>query len=113
MTTPAPGAQIVMGAEKFEEILCHTLVHIQIGAQRRIEALNRARRAVAFVQQPLDRVQESIRLETEQRLKAGIGAGEQARVLVTLPLRTALLALGDQTPNQAGQGDGGLRIGGG
>ncbi len=40
MTTPAPGAQIVMGAEELEEILCHTLVHIEIGAKRCVEALD-------------------------------------------------------------------------
>ena len=72
MTTPAPGAQIVMGAEELEEILCHTLVDIEIGAKRRVEALDSAGGTVAFVQQPLDRIQESIRLGPEQRLKPGM-----------------------------------------
>ena len=92
MTTPAPGAQIVMGTEKFQEILCHTLVHIEIGAKRRIEALNGAGSPVACVQEPLDRVQEGVGLGAEQRLNSGIGTGEQALVLVTLPIRRALLA---------------------
>ncbi len=50
MTPPAPCAQIVMGTEKFEEILCHPLMDIEIGAKRRVEALNRAGGAVAFFQ---------------------------------------------------------------
>ncbi len=93
MTAPAPGAQIVMGTEELEEILGHPLVHIQIGAQRRIEALNGAGGPVASVQQSLDRVQEYVRPGTEQRLKSGLGAGEQALVLVTLPIRRAFIAL--------------------
>jgi len=70
MTTPAPGAQIVMGAEELEEILGHPLVDIEIGAKRRVEALNRAGGPVAFVQESLDRVQEGVRLGTEQRLRS-------------------------------------------
>ncbi len=60
MTPPAPGAQIVIGAEKLEEILCHTLVDIEIGTKRRIEALNGAGGAVAFVQEPLLTVSSSV-----------------------------------------------------
>ena len=93
MTSPAPCAQVVMGAEQFEEILRHAFVNVEVGAKCGIKALNGAGGAVALVQQPFDRVQQGVGLGTEQRLQSGIGTGEQAQVIVPLYIGRALLAL--------------------
>ncbi len=66
MTTPAPGAQIAIGAEKFEEILCRALVDKEVRAKPGVEALNGTGGRVALLQQPLEPGQEGVGLGAEQ-----------------------------------------------
>ena len=92
MTPPAARAQIVVSPEEFEEILGHALVDVKVGAKCGIKALNGAGGAVTMVQQPFDRIQQGVGLGAEQRLKSGIGTGEQTQVVVSLPIPRALVA---------------------
>ena len=56
--SPAPRAQIEPGTEQVEKALGGTFVHIEIGAQCRIEPLDGTRGAMALVQHRLDGLEQ-------------------------------------------------------
>ena len=76
--SPAPRAQIEPGTEQVEKALGRPFVHIEIGAQCRIEPLDGTRGAMALVQHRLDGLEQRCARRAELVLQCPVG-GEQRR----------------------------------
>ena len=101
--SPAPRAQIEPGTEQVEKALGSTFVHIEIGAQCRIEPLDGARGAMALVQHRLDGLEQRCARRAKSVLQCPVG-GEQMTIQRTMPgARRTLVQRPDQVPAQARQ----------
>jgi hypothetical protein len=58
----------MVGAKELQEALCHSLVHIEKGTQGSIESFNGTGSPVPLLQEGFDRIQERIKMGTQQVL---------------------------------------------
>jgi hypothetical protein len=58
----------MISAKELQEVLCHSRVHIEKGTQGSIEPFNGAGGPMTLVEEGLDRIQERIKMGTQQVL---------------------------------------------
>ena len=103
MAPPTTGAQVVACAKEFEKGLGYAFVDVEEGAQGGIESFDGAGGAMPVIEEPLDGIEQFIRLGTKQLGEMGECTGQLAGHVGALSGSPMTLDVTHQAPNQCSQ----------